>query len=244
MFWTKLANQSPYTTSIRGIRLRLGKLQVRCRSSGNQNKKAERRSSKYVDIDRMLHYQRLPFMPKIIQTELISRHHNNPLAGDFGIDKIKAFISQKYYWLSLWKGVEAYVRGCDVYLALKAVRHKFYIDLQALPVPTHWWKNLIKMVYYKPVKITIDAPGLVKVTFDIVVWHYGLPNSIVSDKDLLFTSKFWLLFCYFLSRTVLWRPIFGLLSTSSQTIRPSFYQWLSLRITTPRIRALATCLLS
>ena len=36
------------------------------------------------------------------------------------------------------------------------------------------------MVYYKPVKVTIDAPGLAENIIDIVVRHYGLPNSIVT----------------------------------------------------------------
>ena len=54
------------------------------------------------------------------------------------------------------------------------------------------------MVYYKPVKVTIDAPGLAEVIFDMVVWHHRLPNSIVTDRGLLFTSKFWSLLCYFL----------------------------------------------
>ena len=54
------------------------------------------------------------------------------------------------------------------------------------------------MVYYEPVKITFDAPGLAKVIIDIVVCHHGLPDSIVTDQDSLFTSKFWSSLCYFL----------------------------------------------
>ena len=57
---------------------------------------------------------------------------------------------------------------------------------------------LTKMVYYKPVKVTIDAPGLVEVIIDVVVKHHGLPDSIVTDQGLLFTLKFWSLLCYFL----------------------------------------------
>ena len=41
--------------------------------------------------------------------------------------------------------------------------------------------QLTKMVYYKPVKITIDALALIKIIIDVVVRHYGLPNSIVID---------------------------------------------------------------
>lgn len=51
-------------------------------------------------------------------------------------------------------------------------------------------KWLIKIVYYKPVKVTFDALRLVKVIFQIIVWQYNLFNSIVSNKRLPFTLKF------------------------------------------------------
>ena len=59
--------------------------------------------------------------------------------------------------------------------------------------------RLIKMVYYEPVKVTINALWLAEVIFNMVIWHYSLLNSIVFNKDLLFISKFWLSLCYFLS---------------------------------------------
>ena len=54
------------------------------------------------------------------------------------------------------------------------------------------------MVHYEPVKFTIDAPRIAKVILDVVVWHHGLLNSIVSDRGSFFTSKFWLSLYYFL----------------------------------------------
>ena len=70
-----------------------------------------------------------------------------------------------------------------------------------LPLSTNWKgdkydSNLIivnqltKMVHYKPVKVTIDAPGLAEVIIDMVVRHHGLLNLIVTDRGSLFTSKF------------------------------------------------------
>ena len=35
------------------------------------------------------------------------------------------------------------------------------------------------MVYYKLVKVTIDALGLVKIIIDIVVRHHNFPKSII-----------------------------------------------------------------
>ena len=58
--------------------------------------------------------------------------------------------------------------------------------------------RLTKMVHYEPVKVTIDAPGLAKVIINVVVRHHGLPDSIVTNRGSLFTSKFWSLLCYFL----------------------------------------------
>ena len=58
---------------------------------------------------------------------------------------------------------------------------------------------LTKMVYYKLVKVTIDTPGLTKVILNVVVWHHGLPDPIVTDRDMLFISKFWSSLCYFLN---------------------------------------------
>ena len=54
------------------------------------------------------------------------------------------------------------------------------------------------MVYYKLVKVTINALGLAEVIIDVVVRHYELPDLIVTDQWLLLTSKFWSLLCYFL----------------------------------------------
>ena len=78
-----------------------------------------------------------------------------------------------------------------------------------LPILTDWKGDnynsilvivdrLTKMIYYKPVKVNINAPGLAKVIINVVMKHYGLSDSIVTDWELLFTSKFWSLLCYFL----------------------------------------------
>ena len=57
--------------------------------------------------------------------------------------------------------------------------------------------RLTNMVYYKPVKITIDIPSLVEIIIDVVIWHHGLPNSIMTSKSSVINSRFWSLLCYF-----------------------------------------------
>ena len=206
------------------MRLRLQELQE---TDSEAQELRQQKADGYEEIDDILHHQGLPFVLEAIRTELISRHHDDPLAGHFGIEKTCKLLAQKYYWPTLRHNVEAYVKGCDICLASKAVCHKPYGDLQLLPIPTHRWKNLsmdfvtglpvsidwkgdsydsilvivdrlTKMVHYEPVKITLDAPGLAEVIIDVVVRHHGLPDSIVTDWGSLFTSKFWSLLCYFL----------------------------------------------
>ena len=58
--------------------------------------------------------------------------------------------------------------------------------------------RLTKMVYYEPVKVTIDAPGLAEVIIDVVGRHHGLLDFIISDRGAIIMSKFWSLLCYFL----------------------------------------------
>ncbi len=90
--------------------------------------RSERLPEGWEDIKQVLHYQGLPYVPKVIRSELISRHQDDPLVGHFGIEKTRELIARKYYWPTLRRDVEAYVKGCDVCLASKAVRHKPYGD--------------------------------------------------------------------------------------------------------------------
>ena len=45
---------------------------------------------------------------------------------------------------------------------------------------------LTKMVYYKLIMITIDAPGLAKFIIYMVVLHHGLSDSIVFNESFSF----------------------------------------------------------
>ena len=178
-------------------------------------------------IDGVLHHKSLLYLLKIIRTEIISRRHNDPQAGHFGVKKTSKLVAQIYYWPTLRADIEAYTKGCDICITSQAVSHKSYSDLQSLPVPRDRWKDLsmdfvtslpvstnwkgetydsilvivdrlTKMVHYEPVKVTIDAPGLAEVIIDVVVRHHSLPDSIASNRGSVFTSKLWSSLCYFL----------------------------------------------
>ena len=131
---TELVNEGPYKASIGRMRLKLQELQE---ADSEAQELKQPKANSYKEIDEILHYQGLLFIPKAIQTKLMSRHRDNCLAGHFSIKKLCKLLAWKYYWSTLRHNVEAYVKGCNVCLALKAVRHKLYNDFQLLCIPMH-----------------------------------------------------------------------------------------------------------
>lgn len=50
----------------------------------------------WEDVNDIFQHQGLPYMPEIIRTEIISRHHDDLLVGHFGIDKTWKLVTKKY----------------------------------------------------------------------------------------------------------------------------------------------------
>ena len=94
IFQTELANKRPYKANIGSMRLRLQELQE---TNRKVQELRQQKANGYEKIDEILNYQGLPFIPKAIQMELISHHHNNLLAGHFGFEKTCKLLAQKYY---------------------------------------------------------------------------------------------------------------------------------------------------
>lgn len=113
-------------------------------------------------------------------------------------------------------------------LRLVTFAWNLYSDLWLLFISFYWWKNLfidfvislsvsinlksesydsilvminclIKIVYYKRVKVTINRLGQAKVIISVIVRYSGIFKSIVIDLSSLFISQFWFLRYYFLN---------------------------------------------
>ena len=182
----------------------------------------------WKEVNGVLFYDDKPYIPLTLRTKIMASHHDNSLAGHFGIEKTQELIARKYHWDSLKVDVERYVKECDICMRAKSARHKPYGNLQSLPIPQHKWKDLTmdfvtslppskdwrgvkydsilvivdrltKMVHYEPVQKTLTAEGLAEVIINTVIRHHGLPDSIVTDRGSLFTSQFWSSLCYFMS---------------------------------------------
>ena len=60
----------------------------------------------WEEVEKVLQHQGLLYIPEIIRSKVISRHHDDPLARHFGIDKTRELVGQKYYWPSLRNDVK------------------------------------------------------------------------------------------------------------------------------------------
>ena len=131
----KQTDEKPYLANIGSMRLWLQELQ---KTDSKAQKLRQQGWKGYKEVDGVLYHQGLPFVFKAIRMELINHHHNSFLVGHFGIKKTRKLLVWKYYWPILSHNVKAYVKGCDMCLALNAVRDKLYGNLQSVAVLTHW----------------------------------------------------------------------------------------------------------
>lgn len=112
--------------------------------------------------------------------------------------------------------VETYVQNCHECQTNKPSNKKPAGLLQPLPIPDSKWESigmdfitqlpctkqehdsilvaidrLSKLVHLIPTRCDVDAAEVAQLFVQHVAKHHGLPKSIVSDRDVKFTSKFW-----------------------------------------------------
>ena len=112
------------------------------------------------------------------------------------------------------KYIKDYVGGCDICQRSKSSNHKPYGLLQPLPVPDRPWASIsvdfitqlpesrgytaicvfvdrfTKMAHFAPTTDEIDAAGTVQLFLERVFAAHGLPDDVVSDRGVTFTSHF------------------------------------------------------
>ncbi|KAH9104560.1 hypothetical protein AeMF1_019386, partial [Aphanomyces euteiches] len=150
-----------------------------------------------------------------LRAEIIREFHDTPSGGHFGRDKTYLSVARSFRWPRLYKAVARFVASCGVCQAVKAAPHS-QAPLQSLDVPLELWESVSmdfifglpsdragntgiftlvdrasKYLIALPVKASITAEQSARLFFDNVYCHFGLPSSIVSDRDPRFTSHFW-----------------------------------------------------
>ena len=151
-----------------------------------------------------------------LRYQLLREAHDVPISGHLGRDKTLERLSRFFYWPGMDKAVAYYVRTCPACQRSKPSNQKPIGQLMSLPVPTApfesvsmdlitdlppshrgydamvvWQDRMGKLLTVRACTKDINAVELAELFFDTIVCRFGLPKSIVSDRDPRFTSMFW-----------------------------------------------------
>jgi len=146
---------------------------------------------------------------------LMKECHDTPWAGHNGWQRTYALLKQGYYWPSLRDDVMQFTKTCLVCQQDKVDKAKLAGLLEPLPVPSRPWESvsldfithLPKVGEFEAILVIVDrfskyatfisAPKLcsaemtAQLFFKHIVKLWGVPVSIISDRDARFTGTFW-----------------------------------------------------
>ena len=151
-----------------------------------------------------------------LRQKLLHDFHNTPCAGHLGVARTTKLIEKYYWWPTLRADVLSHVRACGDCQRNKGATQRPFGEAQPLPVPGYQWQEismdfivhlpktrsgftailvvvdrLTKMVHFLPTVDTATAEETAALFRDRVFCLHGMPQSIVSDRDVKFTSAFW-----------------------------------------------------
>lgn len=150
-----------------------------------------------------------------LQTKVISALHDSAIGGHSGISATYQRVKKLFIWKGLKSAVEDFVRQCDVCQHAKHEHNKPASKLQPLPVPSAPWQDitmdfvtglpksegfevimvvvdrLTKFAHFVPLRHPFTAAQVARAFWDYVVKLHGIPLTIVSDRDPVFTSHLW-----------------------------------------------------
>jgi RNase H-like domain found in reverse transcriptase/Reverse transcriptase (RNA-dependent DNA polymerase)/Integrase zinc binding domain/Chromo (CHRromatin Organisation MOdifier) domain/Aspartyl protease len=166
-------------------------------------------------------FKGLVYVPTRERNEIIRMFHEETHQGHQGIDKTIEKIGRTYYFPGMNRTVRTWIGNCDVCRKTKHERHKPYGEMASRPGPSGPWRSiamdfivklpeskekvtratfdsilvitdrLTKYAMFIPYKEASDATDLAYTFLRRVVADHGMPEEITSDRDKLFTSKFW-----------------------------------------------------
>ena len=154
--------------------------------------------------------------------------HSTPLGGHGGMQKTMARVCVAFSWDGVKRDVKKFVQECDICQRVKYSTQATPGLLQPLPILDNVWEDLSmdfiiglpvsegystilvvvdrfsKQSHFGALPMNYSAPKVAQLFATMVCKLHGIPTSIVSDRDPIFLSKFWIeLFA--LSGTVLKR---------------------------------------
>nr|GEU49514.1 putative reverse transcriptase domain-containing protein [Tanacetum cinerariifolium] len=139
--------------------------------------------------DGSLHYMDRIWVPLVgdVRTKIMDEAHKTRYFVHPRADKMYYEIREMYWWPSMKKEIAIYVSKCLTYAKVKAEHQRPSGLLQQPEIPEWKWEKIAMDFITK----FPSMEKLARLYIDEIVARHGVPTSIISDRDGLFTSRFW-----------------------------------------------------
>eukprot|EP00253_Pinus_taeda_P017231 PITA_17231 len=181
---------------------------------------AEKDSQQDYEVDDAgrIYFKKRLYVPNQhrIRNLIMDEFHISHYAGHPGYQKMITAIRKEYFWPGMKKSIVEYLARCLECQEIKAEHQHPAGLLQPLSVPEWKWEiismdfitglprtkrnndsifvvvdKLSKAAHFIPVQSTYKAAQIAHIFMQNVFRLHGLPKTIVSDRDVKFTSAFW-----------------------------------------------------
>ena len=150
-----------------------------------------------------------------LRQQLISCMHESWIGGHSGNLGTYQRLKGYFFWAGMQREVEDFVQQCETCKISKGEHCKYPGLLQPLDIPEQAWQHIAmdfieglpksegsnvilvivdrftKVAHFFAISNHYTAKGVAQVFFDNIYKLHGLPSSIVTDRDKVFTSIFW-----------------------------------------------------
>lgn len=169
----------------------------------------------HVDKSGTLYYKDKIYVPESVRLTIMTACQDSLLAGHPGVQKTLELVRRDYWWPKQSALIAQYVKECDVCQRTKASRQKYTGLLHPLPTATKYWSSVTldfitdlplcekqdtilvvvdrhtKMAHFTPCTKDITSRDTATLYIDRVFRYHGIPDEIISDRDVCFVSEFW-----------------------------------------------------
>jgi hypothetical protein len=153
---------------------------------------------------------------KELHNRLINARHSSAVEGNLGILVTYRRMKQLFTWRGMKGAMQQFVQSCLVCQVVEPDRTKSPGLLQPLPVPEGAWQTVLmdfveglsqsnhadcvmvlvvdkftKYAHFVALKHPFIAASVAKLFLDQIYMLHGMPTSTISDRDRVFTTRFW-----------------------------------------------------
>ena len=175
----------------------------------------------FKDLDGLLYFRDADYhprlcVPKTLRLEILTEAHESPLeTAHMGTEKLWHRLSPRFYWKRMKADVQHFCETCDICQKIKTSNFNRYGYLIPNPIPHRPYSSismdfivnlpmcgefnaifvvvdrLTKHANFIPTSTGINARDFARLFTRHIICKYGVPESIISDRDPRWTSDFW-----------------------------------------------------